>query len=266
MNQFKKFYKSSLVLSFLFLLLVGGSFVSTARAESTPVKLCSAKIVPLYTRGVLQGYKTIGMVEVKESGFDEQVEVHYSYGYDNWKQIKAEFVGINDQDHQIWKFETPENKPSFHYYKFTTEFAVNYKKDGQDYWDNNEGENYFLRMTNVPNFSNQPYLLGSQQVVLEDAHYHQYNGSATLMGQVIVKNLAYNKDIQLVYTTDDWQTTNTVAARYYTQYENNLEKWGFALRNLSPDAKIKYRIKYNVKGNTYWDDNFGRDYVKNSDK
>ncbi|MBM7557505.1 carbohydrate-binding protein [Halanaerobacter jeridensis] len=264
MDTSKKFYKGGLFLSLLFLVLAGGVILSTAEAAANAVELSSAKITPLYTkRGVLEGYKTTGCVVIKESGYNEEVVVHYSYGYDNWKQVKGEFVGTNKEGHQIWEFETPANKPSFHYYKFTTEFAVNYKKDGQNYWANNGGENYFLRMTNVPNFSNRPIIMGSNNVLLEDSRYHQYNDSATLLGEIVVKNLDYNKNVQVVYTTDNWATTETITANYYTSYDNQLEKWGFVVRNLPADANVKYRIKYNVNGKTYWDNNFGRDYQTN---
>lgn len=246
----------------LCIMLLGGSFIAPAEAAVEKVSLLSAQISPLYTRGVLQGYKTSGYVVVKEDGFNEKVIIHYSYG-GNWEQVKAEFIGLNQQQQQIWKFETPEIKPSFHYYKFTSEFAINYQKDGKSYWDNNNGENYFLRMTNVPNFSNRPYILGSLNLLLKQSNYHQYKGQANLRGEVIVKNLAYNKDIQIVYTTDNWATKQQVVANYYTNYDNNLETWGFMIRNLAPDSEIKYRIKYTVNGSTYWDDNFGRDYKIN---
>ena len=263
MDDAKIVYKRVLVTSLLlFVMLFGGSLFTPAEAATEKVKLLSAKISPLYTRGVLKGYKSSGYIVVRESGFEEKVVIHYSYGGD-WKEVKAEFVGMDQQQQQIWKFETPEIKPSFHYYKFTSEFAINYQKDGKNYWDNNQGSNYFLRMTNVPYFSNRPYLLGSLNVLLDHANYQHYNGNTTLSGEVLVKNLAYNKDIQIVYTTNNWETKQYVTARYYSKYDDNLEKWRFAIRNLAPNAKIKYRVKYTVNGNTYWDDNFGRDYKVN---
>lgn len=108
------------------------------------------KLIPSYSRGCLEDYNSIGYVIVKDKRAPENLVVHYSYGDGNWQTTQGQFKGLTEKGNQIWKFVTPDLKPSFHYHNFTTQFAVKYTKDGETYWANNGGKDYFIRMTNVP--------------------------------------------------------------------------------------------------------------------
>ncbi|NPC84340.1 endonuclease, partial [Pyxidicoccus fallax] len=80
-----------------------------------------------------------------------------------------------------------------------------------------------------------------------------------LVGSVEVKNLAYEKQVAIAYTTGDGQWTE-VAAGYVSGADNGYESWFFS-RDLPTGATVRFAVRYTVLGQTYWDNNAGTDYV-----
>lgn len=93
----------------------------------------------------------------------------------------------------------------------------------------------------------------------------------TFTGQVTLKNLAYAKQVEIVYTVDGWQTQRQASAAYsstfwygaYSSASNpnalGAEEWTFGL-DVSGGSTVEYAIAYTVDGQTYWDNNFGHNY------
>jgi len=87
-----------------------------------------------------------------------------------------------------------------------------------------------------------------------------------------VRNLGFDKRIQIHYTNDAWQTEKTLDAKYagavvlngYCSVNNpnghNVERWSF---NTSADGndKIEYYVTYEVDGQTHVDNNYGANYT-----
>lgn len=97
-----------------------------------------------------------------------------------------------------------------------------------------------------------------------------------------VENLGYNKEVTLVWTDNDWFTSQTTNLSYeYTQANGN-EVWGIDFNPLGrldsyyiggwtnyitgrsqaggSSVTIKYALRYTVNGNVYWDSNSGQNY------
>ncbi|CAG8735158.1 16433_t:CDS:2 [Gigaspora margarita] len=93
--------------------------------------------------------RLLGRIQVQNIAFQKSVEVRYTFDF--WQtvsEVSADYAeGVPDKD----------NKNSFDLFKFAIElidnsrnqidgktmyFAVHYKVDDQDYWDNNNGSNY----------------------------------------------------------------------------------------------------------------------------
>jgi len=84
---------------------------------------------------------------------------------------------------------------------------------------------------------------------------------------VYVKNLGYHKNIEIVYTTDNGATWNTASASYKTTFVNNPDKtdelWSAEFDVPAGTTEVEYAVKYEVNGQTYWDNNFGENYKTN---
>lgn len=97
-----------------------------------------------------------------------------------------------------------------------------------------------------------------------------------------VENLGYSKEVSILWTDDDWATSQYANLTYDYSLPNNYEVWGVDFAPLGrldsyyiggwqnyvtsrgraggTSVTIKYAIRYKVNGNTYWDSNNGNNY------
>ncbi len=83
--------------------------------------------------------------------------------------------------------------------------------------------------------------------------------------QVLVRNIAFQKQVAITYTTDNWFTCHTAFGVYSppfapasTPHQPNTELW-----NIGPvavGATGQFAAFYTVPGGTYWDNNSGLNY------
>lgn len=94
---------------------------------------------------------------------------------------------------------------------------------------------------------------------IEDNQY----GAGHVEGYIAVQNLSYDKKVTVHYTSDGGKSWNDVPATYLkTNPSDNYEVWKFATP-LNPEIAnpITFCIKYEVNGQTYWDNNGGNNYT-----
>lgn len=108
------------------------------------------------------------------------------------------------------------------------------------------------------------------EVRLIDSRIFTYKyGYVEFSGSVEVENLGYAKQVSVHYSTDNvnWYDTS---ASYVGPTDGAHEKWNFqistsAMTTDHPELKnltsIQFAIKYEVNGNTYWDNNGGANYT-----
>lgn len=88
----------------------------------------------------------------------------------------------------------------------------------------------------------------------------------TLLGKVRVRNVAYEKWLAARFTTDWWQTTSEVAARYERSVEDGMfDIFTFFIRlhdiwNRIEDKSLFMALRYVSGGKEYWDNNCGQNY------
>lgn len=82
-------------------------------------------------------------------------------------------------------------------------------------------------------------------------------------GYVEVENIAYDKNVTIHYSFDgnEWYDC---AAEYYKSTYGNYEAWKFETSTRTPSYRgsitVEFAIKYEVNGETYWDNNNGQNY------
>lgn len=200
---------------------------------------------------------------VKNLAYDKQVAIHVRDASGEWVDVYGSYAGPANDGYEVWKVSrTYANYPST-----TTEvtrdleFVAKYTVNGQTYWDNNNGQNYFLGKNDGPLIIGPNVLVGSA--------YLDNSGNFNL--GVDVRNLAYGKDVAVVYSKDGGQTWQEAALSYNYGYVygyayiaspnvHNIERWtAFLTGNLT--QSIRFAVRYTVDGQTYWDNNFGQDYT-----
>ncbi|MFP2925916.1 hypothetical protein ACLESO_12000 [Pyxidicoccus sp. 3LG] len=228
--------------------------VSTARADDPNVRLAYAKLQRVCIGGACN--RLVGVVEVKNLAYDKQVTLVYTTDGSQWNETAAGYTASVGNNYERWTFtqDVPVGAEA--------RFALRYTVAGQTYWDNNGGGDYRVGGSAAPEF-----LLGSDTMKLDTASLAPSRSGFYVTGFVVVKNLAYAKNVATVSTPDDWATSQEYAASYREQVpgsDGNLERWLITIpvyTNGSPTVPtVRFAIRYTVDGVTYWDNNNGWNY------
>lgn len=74
-----------------------------------------------------------------------------------------------------------------------------------------------------------------------------------------LRSLAYDKDVRVRYSTDNWATYEEVQGTFnYSFPDSAIESW---VVSVPATQAFEYAISYKVNGTTYWDNNFGANYT-----
>lgn len=84
--------------------------------------------------------------------------------------------------------------------------------------------------------------------------------NAGYSGCIAVRNLGYQKNVTVHYT-DNGSTQHDVSTQYLKNDPENsdYDVWQFDL--FEPSSSLTFAIKYEVNGETYWDNNGGKNYT-----
>lgn len=201
---------------------------------------------------------------VANIAFNKQVFAHYRGPDGAWVDVPLTFKRRLGEGREIWSGGLGLPLNTTH----DVQFALKYVVNGQTYWDNNRGANYF-----VPKDSGASLGAGVKVYDL----YHQATArlgttDTHVHGTVVLKNLAVAKAVDVVYSTDRWASSGTVAATYspshwagaYSTAANpngtGHEVWVYSLPVDTSATQVEYAIRYRVNGETFWDNNGGLNY------
>ena len=216
---------------------------------------------------------------VENLAYAKNVQLYFKDRTGEWATADFAFDGIINHNLQRWSisFQETLTSPYLSQEALDLEFVLRYEVAGQVYWDNNLGQNYHLPA------SSGEYI--TAPVVKEYGYAHApytytfSNGSADIAGKfrvtALVQNLGYEKQVEVHYSYDNWQTVHIGALAYqYGKYEgyswvtypnaNNVEYWTFESQGEEAQAMaaeaVVFAIKYTVNGEVYWDNNHGENY------
>lgn len=196
-----------------------------------------------YSTGIgKHGFK--GNYEIITKNWGDEKEVSVWVEKDGvWEERAAEFSDSMPENTEKWI--APVNQGDH-------EFVVKYKVNGLTFWDNNDGKNY-----KIPEIQNKaavitgrefPILLGSSTLVKNKLKVH-----------IAVQDLAFQKVIGIIYSTDNWISCHKALAHYSWSMISGTEIW-LINQNLGGVSKVDFALFYQVNGCEYWDNNFGRNY------
>ncbi|GHG66031.1 endonuclease [Comamonas sp. JC664] len=201
---------------------------------------------------------------VQNLAYHKEVSVSMKQPDGTWADLPAYYVGpagSGASGHEIWKVTRMyaswgvDPQPSR-----DLEFAAKYTVAGQTYWDTNQFNHHRVGRNDGPY---QPY-----NPVLVAASFWRANGDLDV--SIDVKNLDYAKNVTVVYSTDGWATAHEAPASYVSGYTSGyayiaspnvqgVERWEAHIPALTGNV-VLYAVRYEVGGQTYWDNNFGVDH------
>lgn len=214
-----------------------------------------------------RGYWHMGLFEaqVANLGYAKQVSAYIKKADGTWVDMPMSYVRSVTSAKEVWA--TDFNATTLPDTGSVIEFVIKYQVNGQTYWDNNNAANYKLTQ-------GAGTLLGNAvnvYVANYAANINMYQSSTSWGSHITVRNLAPAKSVNVIYSTDNWVTSKTAIATYsstfwsssYAQIPNpntmGFEEWNFQL-DVGSANQVEYAISYTVNGQTYWDNNFGRNY------
>lgn len=143
------------------------------------------------------------------------------------------------------------------------QFVVQYQVSGTTFWDNNAGFNYALD-THAAESTDGVGSVVLNPDVLSVAQ--EVDALGNLKVEVLVKNLAFAKQVGIVFTTDNWATFQDAFGTFAQSFppfgsphEVNAEVWAISAF-VGPGKHGQFAVFYDVNGTTSWDNNFGRNY------
>ncbi len=181
-------------------------------------------------------------VKTRGEASSQNVYVHYNYlSGENWKDAKATYVTKLDDGSNIWKATLGS---------YNLQYALKLVSNGQETWDNNNGKNYTAAD-----------VIGTAPVASERLGAN-YDGKVQI--NAVLQNYAYNKNVFVRYTTDDWKTCKDQALTYSKTNENGTETWTTKLDlssvSMPSTRSFQYAICYRVNGTEFWANYFGANY------
>ncbi len=212
--------------------------------------------------------------EVANIAYQKQVFVHHKLADGTWADLPLRFHQAADPGTEIWKLDTSYggyyNSYILGNQDLGNEYVLKYVVNGQTYWDNNNGQNY--KVTN-PYGSDGTYLREGVNILADTykSYFSSFNSTVTLYADL--RNLAYQKNVTLVYTTDNWRTVRRAPLNFMQYYStgngstltnpnaNGIERWSVNVQLDPSVSSITYALSYQVAGAEYWDNNFGRNYT-----
>ena len=143
-------------------------------------------------------------------------------------------------------------------------FAVRYQVAGATFWDNNSGNDYVLDVVAGGGTDGVGTAVIHPNVLHEGSYI---DGSGQLVVSAAVKNLAYQKQVGIYYTTNGWLTWFIALGGYQRSYppgalpgQAQAETWQIRVP-VGGGSQADFAVFYTVNGVTYWDNNFGLNYV-----
>lgn len=236
------------ILIFTTAFMFSGTFSTIVKADEIPVQLYYADLINEYAgaAGHTQGY-----IAIKNLSYTKNVTVHYSFDNGStWNDVSATYYKTNTDGYEVWHFTTPSQ------YCANCIFSIKYEVNGQTYWDNNNGNNYSMKVGRTAFGKNLVTTFGCTNSV--------NSGVENLQGQICLKNISSQKVVTVRVTEDNWATYKDINAQYaYSDNFSDNEFWNFTYSTMSSTKQIQYAVCYEVNGVQYWDNNFGSNYTAN---
>lgn len=228
---------------------------------SDMVKLFFAKSQGIFMYNGISA-RVKGFIEIANVAYSKDVAVRYQANGGVWKEVSARYVkALNGKE--VWMFEL-SGLPYGSADTFTLKFAVRYRVNGAEYWDNNGGADYTLRMAPGDTlYGDTAY--GKSIVALDIATGYIYESGAyesAFTGQVFTRRAGTVRNLYVRYSIDGWKTYKEVQATpafsgYMPDPDTNKLRWSFYTTVPASTTKVQFAVRYNVNGVDSWDNNFG---------
>lgn len=241
--------------------LAATALAITSFANAAPVELVESFKITMSRYGQVSRTENF-VVAVDNVAADKQVFIRRQTTEGTWVDIPMHFAGNAGSNKEYWKVSNNQGT-------WGDEFAVRMTAQGGEYWDSNYGYNYRL---------SAGYTIGKDRKVavsgLAITDVYLSDTQQRLGATLVLDNVGMNKQVELIYSFDNWASSTAVPATYngavvmygYGSYANpnaqNMESWSVKF-DFPKGQKGQFYVKYTVDGVSYYDTNYGANYTIN---
>jgi maltose 6'-phosphate phosphatase len=206
-------------------------------------------------------------LRVENLGFNKQVDVVWAGEDGVWRTLTARFHSKRGETQELWfaeiKFQESAKKPLLG----KIQFSLRYRVNGEEFWDNNNGWNYASKadsgvkvVGDVPvlNIGFAERLTDTQKSIPITVAIDQSLGAKKVVIHWTKDNWQHTFKTPCFLKKDHWQKSAGSAATNPNQF--GIQIWTGRL-NFGNAYRVQYCIACEGKGQTYWDNNGGLNYV-----
>lgn len=186
-------------------------------------------------------------LRVRNDGYRKNVGVHWSdSGWSSVKVAQAKYERTLEDGYELWGVDvsvgTATRPPTEIVYAAFAEMG------GATHWDRHN--NHFIYKSVLP----------SRPVVLVDSKPEFVQGAgARVTGRVRTWDFGPNKQVAILYTTDDWKTVAQTQATFDGGHD-----WTFTTPTVGTPTTLpedlQFVVRYTFNGTEYWDNNGGKNF------
>jgi maltose 6'-phosphate phosphatase len=232
----------------------------------TPIQLLYVKNIILRHADAAH-QELVFVMMVQNLAYSKYVEVIWAGEDGLWHNLKADYIGPTGQNAEIWQaratfpLTTEDSLPG------DIQFVLHYQVAGHNYWDPTDYQNYTINADSgvrmAPKF---PLLNVDFQPLL-------YTGQQFYPITIAVRQDLQPEKVIIRWTTDHWKTFTDTPAFFRRKHwdrtvgsnARNPNRYGCAIwisqLHLGDAYQVEYALLCEAKGQQYWDNNFGQNYV-----
>ncbi len=201
-------------------------------------------------------------LRVAKLDYHKTVEVLWSGEDGAWQHLPASYCDSAD-DHEIWRAEITFPTQPRSKLPGDIRFAVHVRCAGSDYWDNNQGADYFSGAG-----SGARLAVGLSYLQLQPGQ--QLAEQHSLPIKIAVNATLAVEKVTLHWTVDNWKSSHKSVCRQQAQKKSTsiagyaglhaAQLWRGRIR-VGEGFRLQYSICYESKEQTLWDNNADQNYV-----
>lgn len=204
-----------------------------------------------------------GAIEIENAAYQKEVTIHWAYAdYDGsvsgpWYDTPAVYAKSLANNKELWRWSKDGISVPFRGSVFIR-FAIRYRVNGVEYWDNNNGADYLVGVSYFVTIDRMA--MGKSEVAMLSSKMYYVPSDqpfTQLTGMVYTAPGITEGQVFLVYSTDNWATVKTQVLTCNTYNPN---EWSFNVNMPGKVNEVVYCFSFNHDGTSSWDNNFGEDH------